>query len=79
VLRVTEVPATSFAAAAIEFTVTGTAVRAGGCPPLARPFASDLLLPETLPGTQVPVITVLTWRIQLHVLYHPRSRRRAIY
>ena len=42
VLRVTEVPATSFTAAAIEFTVTGTAVRAGGCPPLGRPFASDL-------------------------------------
>jgi uncharacterized protein YbjQ (UPF0145 family) len=42
VLRVAEVPATSFTAAAIEFTVTGTAVRAGGCPPLARPFASDL-------------------------------------
>ena len=42
VLRVAEVPATSFSAAAIEFTVTGTAVRAGGCPPLGRPFASDL-------------------------------------
>ena len=42
VLRVTEVPATSFTAAAIEFTVTGTAVRADRCPPLARPFTSDL-------------------------------------
>jgi uncharacterized protein YbjQ (UPF0145 family) len=41
-LRVTEIPATSFTAAAIKFTVTGTAVRAGGCPLLARPFASDL-------------------------------------
>jgi uncharacterized protein YbjQ (UPF0145 family) len=41
-LRVREIPATSFTAAAIEFTVTGTAVRASGCPPLARLFASDL-------------------------------------
>ena len=41
-LRVEEIPATSFTAAAITFTVTGTAVRAGGCPLLARPFASDL-------------------------------------
>jgi len=46
VLRVTEVPATSFTAAAIKFTVTGTAVRAGGCPPLERPFASDLSGPD---------------------------------
>jgi hypothetical protein len=30
VLRVAEIPATSFTAAAITFTVTGTAVRAGG-------------------------------------------------
>jgi uncharacterized protein YbjQ (UPF0145 family) len=46
VLRVAEIPATSFTAAAIEFTVTGTAVRAGGCPPLARPFAADLSGPD---------------------------------
>ena len=46
VLRVAEIPATSFTAAAIEFTVTGTAVRAGGCPLLARPFASDLSGPD---------------------------------
>ena len=45
-LRVTRVPATSFTAAAIKFTVTGTAVRAGGCPLLARPFASDLSGPD---------------------------------
>ena len=46
VLRVAEIPATSFTAAAIEFTVTGTAVRGGGCPPLARPFAADLSGPD---------------------------------
>lgn len=46
VLRVAEIPATSFTAAAIKFTVTGTAVRAGGCPPLARPFAADLSGPD---------------------------------
>jgi uncharacterized protein YbjQ (UPF0145 family) len=45
-LRVTEIPATSLTAAAIEFTVTGTAVRARGCPLLARPFASDLSGPD---------------------------------
>jgi uncharacterized protein YbjQ (UPF0145 family) len=45
-LRVTETPATSFTAAAIEFTVTGTAVRADGCPLLARPFTSDLAAPD---------------------------------
>jgi len=45
-LRVTESPATSFTAAAIEFTVIGTAVRASGCPPPARPFASDLSGPD---------------------------------
>jgi uncharacterized protein YbjQ (UPF0145 family) len=37
-----EIPADSFTAGAVEFTVLGTAVRAGGCPPLARPFAADL-------------------------------------
>ena len=41
-LRVTEIPATSLTAAAIEFTVIGTAVRAIGCPPLASPFATEL-------------------------------------
>jgi uncharacterized protein YbjQ (UPF0145 family) len=41
-LRVTEIPATSLTAAAIEFTVIGTAVQVIGCPPLARPFATEL-------------------------------------
>jgi uncharacterized protein YbjQ (UPF0145 family) len=41
-LRVTEIPATSLTAAALEFTVTGTAVRVIGCAPLARPFATEL-------------------------------------
>ena len=45
-LRVTEIPATSLTSAAIEFTVAGTAVRAGGCPPLARPFTSELSGPD---------------------------------
>ena len=45
-LRVTEIPATSFTAAAIEFTVIGTAVRASSCPPLARPFACGLSGPD---------------------------------
>jgi uncharacterized protein YbjQ (UPF0145 family) len=46
VLRVTEIPATSFTTSAIKFTVTGTAVLAGGCPMLARPFATDLSGPD---------------------------------
>jgi uncharacterized protein YbjQ (UPF0145 family) len=41
-LRVTEIPATSLTAAAIEFSVIGAAVRVIGCPPLARPFATAL-------------------------------------
>jgi uncharacterized protein YbjQ (UPF0145 family) len=41
-LRVTEIPATSLTAAAVEFTVIGTAVRVNGCAPLARPFATEL-------------------------------------
>ena len=45
-LQVTEIPADSFTAAAVEFTVIGTAVRASGCPPLARPFTSDLSGPD---------------------------------
>jgi uncharacterized protein YbjQ (UPF0145 family) len=45
-LQVTELPATSLTAAAVKFTVTGTAVRASGCPPLARPFTSDLSGPD---------------------------------
>ena len=46
VLRVTEIPATRLTAAAIKFAVTGTAVRASGCPLLARPFTSDLSGPD---------------------------------
>jgi uncharacterized protein YbjQ (UPF0145 family) len=45
-LEVREIPADSFSAGAVEFKVIGTAVRAGGCPPLARPFASDLSGPD---------------------------------
>jgi uncharacterized protein YbjQ (UPF0145 family) len=41
-LQVTETPGDSFTAATIEFKVTGTAVRGRGCPPLARPFTSEL-------------------------------------
>ncbi len=41
-LQVKEIPANSFTAGAAEFTVIGTAVRARGCPPRARPFTTDL-------------------------------------
>ena len=41
-VQVREIPADAFSVGAIEFRVIGTAVRAGGCPPLATPFASDL-------------------------------------
>ncbi len=41
-LQVREFPGDSFSVAAVEFNVIGTAVRASGCPPLPRPFASDL-------------------------------------
>jgi uncharacterized protein YbjQ (UPF0145 family) len=37
-----EIPADILTAGAVEFTVLGTAVRARGCPSLARPFAADL-------------------------------------
>lgn len=46
VLQVTEIPADSFTVGAAEFTVIGTAVRASGCPPPARPFAADLSGPD---------------------------------
>ena len=46
VVEVTEIPSTSFAAAAIKFTVIGTAVRASGRSLLARPFTSDLCGPD---------------------------------
>ncbi len=45
-LQVREIPADTFTAGAVEFMVTGTAVRASGCPPLARPFATDLSGPD---------------------------------
>jgi hypothetical protein len=45
-VQVREIPADSFTAGAVEFTVIGTAVRASGCPPLARPFATDLSGPD---------------------------------
>jgi uncharacterized protein YbjQ (UPF0145 family) len=41
-LQVREIPADSFTAGAIEFKMIGTGVRASGCPPIARPFATDL-------------------------------------
>jgi uncharacterized protein YbjQ (UPF0145 family) len=41
-VQVREIPADALWAGAVEFKVIGTAVRAGGCLPLARPFASDL-------------------------------------
>ena len=41
-LQVTETPGDSFAAATVEFKVTGTAVRGRGCSPLARPFTTEL-------------------------------------
>jgi uncharacterized protein YbjQ (UPF0145 family) len=45
-LQIKEIPPEGLTAGAIEFTVTGTAVRAGGCPPPGRPFASDLFGPN---------------------------------
>ena len=41
-VQVRETPADNLTAGAIEFTVIGTAVRASGCPPMSRPFASGL-------------------------------------
>ena len=41
-LKVVETPGDSFTAATVEFKVIGTAVRASGCPPLARPFSTEL-------------------------------------
>ncbi len=45
-MQVTEVPGTEVTAAAIKFTATGTAVRAIGAAPLARPFTCDLSGPD---------------------------------
>jgi uncharacterized protein YbjQ (UPF0145 family) len=44
--QVREIPADSFTAGAVEFKVIGTAVRATGCPPPTRPFATDLSGPD---------------------------------
>jgi uncharacterized protein YbjQ (UPF0145 family) len=41
-LRVVETPGSGFTIAKVEFTVTGTAVRARGCAPLPRPFTTGL-------------------------------------
>jgi hypothetical protein len=45
-VRVREIPPDGLIAGVLEFTVIGTAVRASGCPPLRRPFASDLSGPD---------------------------------
>jgi uncharacterized protein YbjQ (UPF0145 family) len=45
-LRVTETPGDNYTAATVQFTVIGTAVRGRGCPPLARPFTSELSGPD---------------------------------
>jgi uncharacterized protein YbjQ (UPF0145 family) len=45
-LQVREIPADTFTAGAVEFTVIGTAVRASGCAPLGRTFATDLAGPD---------------------------------
>ena len=41
-LQVTQTPGDSFTAGTVAFTVIGTAVRADGCPPLPRPFTTEL-------------------------------------
>ena len=45
-LHVTEAPGDNFTAATVEFKVIGTAVRAKGCPPQARPFSTELSGPD---------------------------------
>jgi uncharacterized protein YbjQ (UPF0145 family) len=45
-VQVRQIPAEVLTTAAVEFTVMGTAVLARGCPPLARPFTSDLSGPD---------------------------------
>ena len=45
-LQVTETPGDSFTAATVEFKVIGAAVRGRGCPPLGRPFTSELSGPD---------------------------------
>ena len=45
-LQVTETPGDSFTAATVEIKVIGTAVRAQGCPPLPRPFTTEMSGPD---------------------------------
>jgi uncharacterized protein YbjQ (UPF0145 family) len=45
-MQLTEVSGTDVTAAAIKFTAAGTAVRASGAAPLARPFTCDLSGPD---------------------------------
>jgi uncharacterized protein YbjQ (UPF0145 family) len=45
-LQVTETAGDSFTAATVAFQVIGTAVRATGCPPLPRPFTTELSGPD---------------------------------
>lgn len=45
-LQVTETPGDNFTAATVEFKVIGTAVRGRDCPPLARPFTTELSGPD---------------------------------
>jgi uncharacterized protein YbjQ (UPF0145 family) len=54
-VRVREIPAEIMTAAALEFTVLGTAVRALGCPPPGRPFACDL------PGQDFAKLVTTGW------------------
>jgi uncharacterized protein YbjQ (UPF0145 family) len=52
-LQVTENHGDSFTAPTVEFKVIGTAVRATGCPPLPRPFTTELSGPglrQAAPG-----------------------------
>jgi uncharacterized protein YbjQ (UPF0145 family) len=54
-LEVREIPADSFTAGAVEFRVLGTAVRAAGCPLLARPFSTEL------PGSDFAKLLMAGW------------------
>ena len=45
-LQVTEIPGDSFTSVTVAFQVIGTAVRAKGCPPLPRPFTTELSGPD---------------------------------
>jgi uncharacterized protein YbjQ (UPF0145 family) len=61
-VEVEEIPDAVLTAAAVEFTVMGTAVRAGGCPPPTRPFACEGSGPDLaklIMAGWVPVAIVL--------------------